>query len=100
MQCRSVGPPPLEAVASATKSYLVITKKDFSYVQLCTPHCPLIDPFAWPRRNPFARSLAPPKNPFNDPVPKPDWQGSFKNVIRRQSAAPAPHSAQFLPTVL
>ena len=43
MQCRSVGPPPLEAVASATKSYLVITKKDFSYVQLCTPHRPLIE---------------------------------------------------------
>jgi hypothetical protein len=43
VQCRSVGPPPLEAVASATKSYLVITKKDFSYVQLWTPHCPLIE---------------------------------------------------------
>lgn len=61
---RSVGPPPLEAAAGAAKSYLYVPAPN--------------------RANPYAKSLAPPKTPFNDPVPKPDWQGTFNNIVRRQ----------------
>jgi hypothetical protein len=98
--CRSVGPPPLEAAAGAAKSYLYVPAPNRAYAiahpaKLQVPRLQGPDRMQM-CRNPYAKSLAPPKTPFNDPVPKPDWQGTFNNIVRRQSAVAlhCPHAVE------